>query len=85
MNYNSHRNRIKEDSGLGRLDSAKLTIGFKMHSTLVVDANQGNLLGFSDIQLWHRPLSSLNRREREYKKLPIEEKESYKWSGSPQE
>ena len=79
MNYYSHRNRLKEDSGFGRLDSPKYALGFKMHSTLLVDANQGTLLGFSDIQLWHRPLDMANRRERGYTKLPIEKKESYKW------
>lgn len=79
MNYYSHRRRIKSDSGLGRLDKAEAALGFKMHSTLLVDANQGNLLGFSDIKLWHRPLEMPNRREREFRKLPIEDKESYKW------
>lgn len=79
MNYHSHRNRIKEHSGLGRLDTPQVALGFKMHSTLLVDAIEGNLLGFSDIKLWHRPLDMPNRRKREYTKLPIEEKESYKW------
>jgi hypothetical protein len=79
MNYYSHRNRIKEQSGLGRLDAPKCGLGFKMHNTLLVDAHQGNLLGFSDVQLWHRPLDMANRRRREYTKLPIEKKESYKW------
>ena len=79
MNYHSHRNRIKENSGLGRLDTPQVALGFKMHSTLLVDAIEGNLLGFSDIHLWHRPLEMPDRKKREYTKLPIEEKESYKW------
>ena len=79
MNYYSHRHRIKEDSGLGRLVGNKPSYGFKMHSTLMVDAFSSELLGFSDIQLWHRPLDMPNRKERKYQSLPIEEKESYKW------
>lgn len=79
MNYHSHQNRIKENSGLGRLDSPHIALGFKMHSTLLVDAIEGSLLGFSDIKLWHRSLDMPNRRKREYTKLPIEDKESHKW------
>lgn len=79
MNFNSHRHRIKENSGLGRLDSLQQALGFKMHSTLMLDADQGNILGFSDVQLWHRPLDMPNRKIRNYKVLPIEQKESYKW------
>ncbi len=78
-NYYSHCNRIKENSGLGRLDSPHIVLGFKMHSTLLVDAIQGSLLGFFDIKLWHRPLDKPNRRKREYTKLSIEDKESHKW------
>lgn len=79
MNFNSHRHRIKENSGLGRLDSLQQALGFKMHSTLMLDADQGNILGFSDVQLWHRPLDMPNRKVRKYQGLPIEQKESYKW------
>lgn len=79
MNYFSHRNRIKENSGLGRLDTPKAALGFKMHSTMLVDAAEGTLLGFSDIKLWHRPLDMPDRKKRAYTKLPIEQKESYKW------
>lgn len=79
MNYFSHRNRIKENSGLGRLDTPQAALGFKMHSTMLVDAVEGTLLGFSDIKLWHRPLDMPDRKKRAYTKLPIEQKESYKW------
>ena len=79
MNYYSHRNRIKEDSGLDRLDSLQPALGFKMHSTLMLDASNYDVLGFSDVQLWHRPLQMPNRRERKYQSLAVEDKESYKW------
>ena len=79
MNFYSHKHRLQENSGLGRLDGSQFTLGFKMHSTLMLDADQGNVLGFSDVQLWHRPLEMPTKEERKYKSLPVEEKESYKW------
>lgn len=79
MNFFSQAQRIKENSGLGRLDGAKPTLGFKMHSTLMLDASSSDILGFSDIKLWHRPLDMPDRRQRNYQTLPIEQKESYKW------
>lgn len=79
MNFFSQVHRIKDNTGLGRLDGAKPMLGFKMHSTLMLDALNGEILGFSDVHLWHRPQEMPNRRERKSKSLPIEEKESYKW------
>ena len=79
MNFFSQSARIKENTGLGRLDGAKPTLGFKMHSTLMLDASSSDVLGFSDIKLWHRPHEMPDRRQRKYQSLPIEAKESYKW------
>lgn len=50
-----------------------------MHSTLMLDANSGDVLGFSDVKLWHRPMDMPDRKQRKYQSLPIEQKESYKW------
>lgn len=79
MNFFSQAQRVKENSGLGRLDGHKPSLGFKMHSSLMLDAISGDILGFSDIKLWHRPLDMPDRRARKYQTLPIEQKESYKW------
>ncbi len=79
MNYQSPKHRIKNDSGLGRLDSATEALGFKMHSALIIDADSNEVLGFSNIQLWHHPLNIPDRRGRKYQSLPIEEEESIKW------
>jgi hypothetical protein len=79
MNFFSQKHRIKEDSGLGRLDGAKPTLGFKMHSVLMLDAQSSDLLGFADLKLWHRSENMPNRRLRKYQTLPIEQKESFKW------
>lgn len=79
FNLYSHRHRIKEDSGLGRLDKADRALGFKMHPAFVIDSNSNTPLGFSFIKLWHRPLNMPDRRQRNYQQLAIEQKESYKW------
>ena len=65
-------------TGIGLTGNNK-DLGFFMHSSLVLDANDEMVLGFSDIQLWHREEDKLDKVERKYQNLPIEEKESYKW------
>jgi len=79
INLSAHQHRIKADSGIGRLDSARPTIGFKLHPTLVVDAQSLHPLGFASLDLWHRPVDMPDRKERHYQSLKIEDKESYKW------
>lgn len=79
FNLYSHKHRIKDNSGFGRLDKAGEALGFKMHPVFVIDNCNGIPLGFSFIKMWHRPLDMPNRRQRNYKGLPIEQKESYKW------
>ena len=79
VNLSNHEHRLKKDSGIGRTDDAKGSIGFKIHPTLVVDANSLHPLGFSSLAVWHRPLEMADRHQRDYQKQKIEEKESYKW------
>jgi hypothetical protein len=78
FNLEKHRNRLEPHSGVG-LTGNNRDLGFFMHNSLVLDANDETILGFSDIQLWHREEDKLDKEEREYHNLPIEEKESYKW------
>jgi hypothetical protein len=66
------------DPDLGPLGNNR-DIGFFLHPMLVVDAQDGFPLGFSDIYLWNRDWDHQTKEEREYKKLPIEEKESFRW------
>ena len=75
INTDEHRNRVKPGTGLGVTGNNK-DLGFFLHGSLVLDAATETALGFSDIQLWHR---EEDREEKNYPKLPIEEKESYKW------
>lgn len=65
--------------GLGDIDDNKKGVGFKLHPSLVVDASNCFPIGFSDIRIWNREKDMADKHEREYNKLPIEEKESYKW------
>ena len=77
INLESHRGRLKSE-GLGVVGNNK-DVGLFIHPTLAVDAENGFPLGLSNVQLWTR---SPERPERDHAKLPIEEKESYKWLAS---
>lgn len=78
IGLSNHRNRLKAESGIGVVGN-KEGLGFLLHGSLVIDANNETMLGFSDVQLWHRQEIKSNNTTRIYKKQPITEKESYKW------
>ena len=80
FNLNTHYYRLKKDSGIGPIED-NYYLGFFMHAGLVMDAFTENMLGFSDVQLWHRTYDDPQRRSKT-KYLPIEEKESFKWIAS---
>lgn len=42
-------------------------------------ADQGEILGLSDIEIWNRSFSKFNKKSRDYQSLPLEKKESYRW------
>jgi hypothetical protein len=78
INLDNHRNRLKRGTGIGLTGNNK-ALGFFMHGSIVLDAADETMLGFSDVQLWHRDEQKQTKEERRYKSQPIEEKESYKW------
>lgn len=78
FNLSTHQGRIKTASGLGKTAKEGI-LGFMLHSSLVIDAYAGSALGYSYIKAWERKEDTPDRHIREYKKLPIEQKESYKW------
>jgi hypothetical protein len=80
INLEAHRGRLKTE-GLGVVGNNK-DVGFFIHPTLVLDANSGFPLGLSNIKLWTRAIDRPDKHEREYAKLPIAQKESYKWLAS---
>jgi Transposase DNA-binding len=80
INLSSHTNRIKKNNDIGTTNvKGEYGLGFMLHPSLVVDAVDCIPYGYSDIKIWNRPLELKTKHEREYNKLPIEEKESYKW------
>ncbi|WP_411272820.1 IS4 family transposase [Daejeonella sp.] len=76
VNLTTHKGRLQSHTGLGGIDDSK-GIGFKLHPSLVVDAQTCFPLGFSSIRMWGREFDMDTKAARKY--LPIEQKESYKW------
>ena len=77
IDLKSHSGRVKQEE-LGAIGKGK-SLGFFLHPTLILDAHTGQAFGLSSIQMWVRASDQGNKQEREYEKLSIEEKESYKW------
>ena len=78
IGLSKHSNHMKANSGVGLVGN-KVGLGFLLHGSLVIDANNETMLGFSDVHLWHREEDKSNNTTRAYKKQPIEEKESFRW------
>ena len=77
FNLNNHYRRLKPDSGVGPIED-NFNLGFFLHASIVVDSFTDMLLGVSDLQLWHRVYND-PKRSSKIRRLPIEDKESYKW------
>lgn len=79
VNFIKNENKLDfSDVDLGEI-SRSGGLGFFIHPSLVVNAATGFPLCFSDIKIFNRNNNNTNKYDREYKKLPIEEKESYRW------
>ena len=59
-------------------DTSSFNLGFFLHASLVIDAFSDTVLGCGDAQLWHRVYDDPKRASKT-RKMPIEQKESYKW------
>ncbi len=82
VNFIKHKDKLDLfDADLGPV-SSKDGLGFFMHPSLAVNAENGFPLCFSDIKIFNRSKDVGNKHDRDYKKLPIEEKESYRWIDS---
>lgn len=79
LNYQAHAARV---SGLGPVGNGK-DKGLFLHPLLVLDAESSACLGFGAIHTWIRewPTEPVDKKKtsRDYQKLLIEEKESYRW------
>ena len=69
LNYQAHAGRQKGVVGNGKDQ------GFFLHPLLAADADGGACLGLAHIHLWARTEAA----SADYRSLPIEEKESYRW------
>lgn len=75
LNYSPHL----QTEGLGEIGTkAQKQRGFGMHTTLAVTP-QGLPLGLLTQAFFERPIGEASHRAAETQKLPIEEKESYRW------
>ena len=83
INLQSHVGRLKAE-GIGVVGN-NTDVGFYLHPTLVLDAENGFPLGVSTVKLWTRDMNHGDKHQRNYQKLPIEKKESYKWLRSADE
>ena len=74
LNYSAHA----ATEGVGPIGStASGPQGLQLHSTLAFTV-QGTPLGFLDVQCWARDREAFGKKAKRHR-LPIEEKESYKW------
>ncbi len=80
INLQAHEGRLKPE-GLGVVGNNQ-DVGFFIHPTLVLDAENGFPLGLSNVQVWTRSPDRPSKAEHDRSKLPIEQKESYKWLAS---
>lgn len=71
LNYQAHADRTM---GLGTVGNGS-DKGFFMHPMLTLEANTGACFGLSGLKVWERHREG----ERQHWRLPIEEKESYRW------
>lgn len=84
INLYNHKNRVKKDDSIGLTNASFGGLGFFIHPSFIVDAETLMPYGFSDIKIWNRTHDREKKNRYEYKTLPIEEKESYKWIESSQ-
>jgi hypothetical protein len=71
VNYQAQRGRKR---GLGTVGNGS-DVGLFVHPVLAVDAAREECLGLVDAQVWRRRKG----KAKDYKRLPIEQKESYRW------
>lgn len=71
LNHQAHAGRV---SGLGTVGNGS-DVGMFLHPLLAVDAADGACLGLAHLHHWNRTGKAVP----DYRKLPIEDKESYRW------
>ncbi len=83
INFNNHKIRIQDFTGLGRIAKNQHTesIGLLLHPILVYNAHTGSALGISNVKLISGSMQKARSKSKRWKtkSIAIEEKESYKW------
>ena len=69
---------LKETEGLGNIGSSKRAMGIMVHSAIAT-SETGEVYGLLAQKLWVRPPENFGQSDARRTKLPIEDKESYKW------
>jgi hypothetical protein len=75
VNYQAKAERKR---GLGRVGNGT-DVGLFVHPALVVDAEDGSVLGLAGATIWRRD----KVKDADYQSLPMEAKESHKWLATP--
>ncbi|GET21410.1 hypothetical protein [Prolixibacter denitrificans] len=78
FNFLWNKNRKKPGSGLGVFTNTH-SLGFMVHPTLAINADTSEVYGFSHIRVWYHEGDTGTKYERDYKRLPVDKKESNKW------
>jgi len=85
FNFNGIGNKLsKLDPDIGPTSLKKIP-GFFCHPMLITDTKGTQIFGFSSVLVYNREWDQPDKNKREYKKLSIEEKESYRWLQASQE
>src|SRR5690606_9534532 len=80
INLYRHRNRIKKDEHIGVTNASELGLGFFIHPGFVLNADTFMPYGCSDVRIWNRGHEAgIKDRSHARNRVPIAEKESYKW------
>jgi len=79
FNYSGIKNKLGElDPNIGPTGN-KTIPGFFCHPMLVVNAESSSIQGLSSVIIYNRQWGQKDKKERNYARLPIQEKESYRW------
>jgi len=71
-------NTLRATSGLGSMGSNKDALGLQLHTALALGEG-GEVFGLLAQKIWVRPPEDHGQSDSTRAKMPIEEKESYKW------
>ncbi|MBC7921243.1 MAG: IS4 family transposase [Ferruginibacter sp.] len=79
-NFERNRANITHPAGLGTIGNQQQgQLGFLLHPSLVVEAQHGRCIGYSNVIHWSREAQTAGKHQRHYKQQLIEDKESYRW------